>query len=195
MLLDWYSGDIYHSQHLIPPSKDEMQSNKYFEFCVHSYVIFLISICYITIRCCHGQGSQTQKKFFSSGRPEWLIAVQNQSFYAALAPPHAAVNVDEQWKNCNLPVTCLVLFHYTCQSSFGSTNSLSRSKVEMGLNVFFVTQVKARLVPEVKVEKDRKSKEQMFKTICDVAKDLSVSAIRGAQVKLTRWRHMNSFNE
>jgi len=41
--------------------------------------------------------------------------------------------------------------------------------------------VKARLVAEPR-ERERKSKEQMFKAVCDVAKDLSVSAIRGAQV-------------
>lgn len=45
-----------------------------------------------------------------------------------------------------------------------------------------LTQVKARLIPDPR-ERDRKSKEQMFKTVCDVAKDLTVSAIRGAQVK------------
>ena len=45
-----------------------------------------------------------------------------------------------------------------------------------------LTQVKARLIPDPR-ERDRKSKEQMFKTVCDVAKDLTVSAIRGAQVR------------
>ena len=44
-----------------------------------------------------------------------------------------------------------------------------------------LNQVKARLIPDPR-ERDRKSKEQMFKTVCDVAKDLTVSAIRGAQV-------------
>ena len=41
-------------------------------------------------------------------------------------------------------------------------------------------------------ERERKSQVQMFKSVCDVAKDLSVSAIRGAQVTIPMLTFINS---